>query len=81
MSSMARGSYNTSPPVGKSGASSVSLMRTSGFFKKAIVVSQTSPKLKPHSWLAMPTAMPWLAETKIFGNVVGSSAGSFIELS
>ena len=26
------------------------------------MVSQTSERLKPHSWLAMPTAMPWLAE-------------------
>ena len=49
----------------------------SGFFRKAMVVSHTSPRLKPHRLLAMPTAMPWLALTSTLGKVVGSRAGSF----
>ena len=52
-------------------------MSWSGFFRKAMVVSHTSPRLKPHRLLAMPTAMPWLALTSTLGKVVGSRAGSF----
>ena len=46
-----------------------------------MVVSQTSLRLKPQNWDAMPTAMPLLAETRMLGNVVGSRAGSFMVLS
>ena len=46
-----------------------------------MVVSHTSPRLKPHSWDAMPTAIPWLALTRMLGKVVGSRAGSFMVLS
>jgi hypothetical protein len=42
----------------------------------AIVVSQTSARLKPQIWLAMPTAIPVFALTSTFGNVVGRSVGS-----
>ena len=45
------------------------------------MVSQTSLRLKPQNWDAMPTAMPVLAETRMLGNVVGSRAGSFMVLS
>ena len=41
-----------------------------------MAVWQTSFRLKPHIWLAMPTAMPELAETSTFGYAVGRSAGS-----
>ena len=67
-----------SPPVGKSGAGSVSSRSQSGLRIKALVVSQTSRRLKPQMLLAMPTAMPVLLETSTLGKVVGSRAGSFI---
>ena len=75
------GSQMIWPPVGKSGASSVEATSWSGFFSRATVVSHTSPRLKPQIWDAMPTAMPWLADTSTLGKVVGSRDGSFMELS
>ena len=45
----------------------------------AMAVRHTSCKLNEQMLDAMPTAMPMLAETSTFGNVVGSSVGSFIE--
>ena len=75
------GSQMIWPPVGKSGASSVETTSWSGFFSRAMVVSHTSPRLKPQIWDAMPTAMPWLADTSTLGKVVGSRDGSFMELS
>ena len=62
----------------KSGAGSVERMSCSGFCSRAIVVSHTSARLKPHIWLAMPTAMQRLEDTRMFGNVVGRSVGSFM---
>ena len=70
-----------SPPVGKSGAKRVAERSQSGFFKKAMVVSQTSPRLNPQTWEAIPTAIPWLALTKMLGKVVGRRDGSFMVLS
>ena len=43
-----------------------------------MAVSHTSRRLNEQMLDAMPTAMPWLAETSTLGNVVGSSAGSFM---
>ena len=51
------------------------------FCSKAIVVSHTSARLKPQKLDAMPTAIPWFADTRILGNVVGSKEGSFMVLS
>ena len=42
-----------------------------------MVVSHTSPRLKPHRSLAMPTAMPLLADTSTLGKEVGRRVGSF----
>ena len=67
-----------SPPVGKSGAGMVESRSCSGSRSHATVVSQTSARLKPHIWLAMPTAMPMFADTSTFGNAVGRSDGSFM---
>lgn len=75
---MAAVSIIISPPVGKSGAGSVDMMLCSGSRMSSIAVSQTSARLKPHIWLAMPTAMPVFAETRTLGNAVGSSTGSFM---
>ena len=47
-------------------------------FSRAIVVSHTSARLNPQILDAMPTAMPWFAETRMLGKVVGSKAGSFM---
>ena len=43
---------------------------------KATVVSHTSPRLKPHSWLAMPTAMPEPPLISRFGMAEGRTVGS-----
>ena len=75
---MTPGSMIISPPVGKSGAGRVAMMSQSGSRMQLMAVSQTSARLKPQIWLAMPTAMPVLAETRTFGKAVGSSAGSFM---
>ena len=48
---------------------------------RAMVVRQTSPRLKGQMLLAMPTAMPVLALTSTLGNVAGSKVGSFMVLS
>ena len=44
----------------------------------AAAVLHTSRRLNEQIFDAMPTAMPMLAETSTFGNVVGRSDGSFI---
>ena len=44
-------------------------------------VSQTSRRLNEQMLLAMPTAMPVFALTRILGNVAGSNVGSCIVLS
>ena len=49
-----------------------------GFLIRAMAVSHTSPRLKPQILEAMPTAMPWLADTSTLGKVVGSREGSFM---
>ena len=62
----------------KSGAGRVSMMSQSGSRIQAMAVWHTSRRLNPQMLLAMPTAMPVLAETSTFGKVVGSRVGSSI---
>ena len=76
MASIWARSYTISPPVGKSGAGMVLSRSCSGSRRYATVVSQTSARLKPQIWLAMPTAMPRLEDTSTFGKAVGRSVGS-----
>ena len=64
--------------MGKSGAGMVSIRSWSGFFIRAMAVSQTSLRLKPQMLLAIPTAMPVLAETRTMGKVVGIRVGYFM---
>ena len=70
--------YVTLSILEKSGPGSVSKMSWSGLFISAIVVSQISFKLKEQILLAIPTAIPWLADTNTLGNVVGKRLGSFM---
>ena len=62
----------------KSGAGMTESRSHSGFPIHAAVALQTSRRLKPQMLLAIPTAMPVLAETRTLGNAVGSSDGSFM---
>ena len=48
---------------------------------QAIVESHISPRLNEHIEHAIPTAIPRLGETRMFGNVVGNKVGSVILLS
>lgn len=64
------------PPVEKSGAFRVSETRWAGFLISSMAVSQTSVRLNEQILLAMPTAMPWFAFTRIFGKETGSRVGS-----
>ena len=80
-SAISAASYSSSPPVEKSGAGMTESRSHAGFSIHAAVALQTSRRLKPQMLLAMPTAMPILAETRTFGYVVGSKAGSSMVLS
>ena len=62
--------------MGKSGAFRVSRRSAWGSLMRAMVAWQTSARLNPQRFEAMPTAMPMLAETRILGKVVGSRIGS-----
>lgn len=52
-----------------------------GFRMHAAAVRQTSARLNGQMELAIPTAMPVLALTRIVGKVAGSNSGSFMVLS
>ena len=69
------------PPPGKSGARRVSNRSVSGSRIRAMVVRQTSAKLKEQILQAMPTAMPVLGFVSMVGKLAGSSRGSFMVLS
>ena len=77
-------SPKTRPPVGKSGAFTISLSSSIvvlGFFISATIASQTSVKLCGGIFVAIPTAIP-VAPFKIkAGSFPGNSFGSFKELS
>jgi hypothetical protein len=49
-----------------------------GFCISAMVVLQISARLNEQILEAIPTAIPWLADTSTLGNVVGSRLGSFM---
>ena len=68
------------PPVGKSGPFICSinpLTSISGLSMYATQPSITSPKLWGGIFVAIPTAIPIVPFTKIFGNLDGNTDGSF----
>ncbi len=76
MRSISAASIRISAPVSKSGAGISVRTSTEGSRMKAAVARQTSARLNEQMLLAIPTAMPWFAFTRIVGNVAGSSVGS-----
>ena len=56
----------------------MSAISASGSRMRAMAVRQTSSKLKGQMALAMPTAIPMLALTRMVGKVTGKRVGSFM---